>query len=289
MMQYCPFITKSVFLNLLLILVPLGGCAFFQDSPKIEPAIPQEKEWAGKYEILVKESRAEADRLRSELATIKIAAAKNNGKLQLTPGATSVQTEKEVALTSEVQKLKTDILKLQEERDQLRNQNVQLQARSEALPGMRQLVMDIKALQTSVYQLVTKMEILSSDIIQVKNDMAIQEHVLQTVPHKITKRTKTEPREVGDELVPEHASIIVEYGDTLWDIARAHGISVNELKEINDLESDAIYEDQQLLVPRPHSPPSESPTQPAFAATNSNEKSNEVNDHKGAPNAQEAP
>ena len=150
---------------------------------------------------------------------------------------------------------------MQEERDQLRHQNVQLQARSEALPGMRQLVMDIKALQTSVHQLVQKMETLSGEILQVKQDMAIQEHTLQTVPPKLTKLPKTEPREAPHE----RATITVEYGDTLWDIARTHDISVEKLKEMNGLVSDSIFEGQQLEVPLSQSRPSERSPQAELA------------------------
>ena len=270
MMQKFPFTDKTVFFSLLLIFASSGGCALFQEPADVEIKIPQENKDVH-YEVLVKESRAEADRLRSELATMRIAAAKQNGNFQFSENEKNNLRlrDLETELASEVQTLRANNLKLQEERDQLRHQNVQLQARSEALPGMRQLVMDIKALQTSVHQLVQKMETLSGDILQVKKDMAIQEQTLQTVPPKLTKLPKIEPYEAPQE----RATITVEYGDTLWDIARTHDISVEKLKRMNGLVSDFIFEGQQLEVPLSQSRPSEKNPQAELAAKNGEKKS----------------
>jgi LysM repeat protein len=284
MMRDFLFTDKIVFLSLFLIFAPFGGCAYFQKSEEVKIEIPQENN-IDNYEILVKESRAEADRLRSELATMKIAAAKNTGDLQFTQGARSNPRNQEEELASEIQNLKADILKLEEERDQLRHQNVQLQARSEALPGMRQLVMDIKALQTSVHQLVTKMETLSIEIIKIKQDSLQNEKRHSTQPPKLTALPATSPSDSS----PDHTKITVEWGDTLWEIAHAHGISVKELKEMNGLITDSISVDQQLEVPLPHPQPSELDTQAAMATKKSEKESNDVTDNEGAQNAKEGP
>ena len=286
MIKNFPVTDKRVFFSLLFIVASFSGCALFQEPKEAESKIPQENTIEN-YDVLVLESRAEADRLRSELATMRIAAAKQNGNLQFSENEQNNLRlkDQEAELTTEVQTLKANNLKLQEERDQLRHQNVQLQARSEALPGMRQLVMDIKALQTSVHQLVQKMETLSGEILQVKQDMAIQEQPLQTVPPKLTKIPKIEPREAS----PERATITVEYGDTLWDIARAHDISVEKLKEMNGLVSDAIFQNQQLEVPTSQTPPSEMAPQAELAATKGEKKSKGVTNHEEAPKAKEGP
>ena len=284
MMRDFPFTDKTVFLSLFLIFAPFGGCAYFQKSEEVEIEIPQEKN-IDNYDVLVKESRAEADRLRSELATMKITAAKHGGDLQFTQDARGNLRGREEALTSEVQKLKSDVLKLQEERDQLRHQNVQLQARSAALPGMRQLVMDIKALQTSVHQLVTNMETLSTDIVKIKQDRVQNEKRLPTQTVELTALPATGPSDSS----PNRAQITVEWGDTLWDIAQAHGISVQELKEVNGLVSDSIFVDQQLEVPLPQSQPSELDTQAALATKMGEKKSKDVTNNEGAQNAKEGP
>lgn len=41
----------------------------------------------------------------------------------------------------------------------------------------------------------------------------------------------------------------VKYGDTLWDIAVAHGVSVSELKRVNRLSSNKIYTGRVLTIP----------------------------------------
>lgn len=41
----------------------------------------------------------------------------------------------------------------------------------------------------------------------------------------------------------------VRYGDTLWDIAVAHGVSVSELKRANRLSSNRIYTGRMLVIP----------------------------------------
>jgi len=304
MIRQFPFTDKSVVLSLFLIFAPFSGCAYFQKSEEVEIEIPQEKK-IDNYGVLVRESRAEANRLRSELATIKIAAAKNNGNFRPTQGARSNLRHQEEELNSKIEKLKADNSKLQEERDQLRHQNVQLKARSEALPGMRQLVMDIKALQTSVHQLVTKMETLSTDITQVRQDMALQEIPLQTAPPTVTARPVIEPPESVPERtpipdsspdrniipgsVPDRTIITVEWGDTLWDIAQAHNMSVKELKAMNGLVSDSIFVDQQLEVVLPRSGPSKPEPPAALAAQKGEKQSNEVTDNEGAPKAHEGP
>lgn len=41
----------------------------------------------------------------------------------------------------------------------------------------------------------------------------------------------------------------VKYGDTLWDIAVAHGVSVSDLKRVNRLSSNKIYTGRILIIP----------------------------------------
>lgn len=51
------------------------------------------------------------------------------------------------------------------------------------------------------------------------------------------------------EGVHAHAEeVIVKKGDTLWSISQKHGVTVDDLKEWNDLISDIIYPDQSLTI-----------------------------------------
>ena len=69
----------------------------------------------------------------------------------------------------------------------------------------------------------------------------------------------------------ERSVHIVERGDALWEIARAYGVSVAELRVINDLTSDRIYPGQVLRLqasPRPRVPPVAASTPPRSAKSN---------------------
>jgi len=45
-----------------------------------------------------------------------------------------------------------------------------------------------------------------------------------------------------------NGSYVVKYGDTLWDIAQAHGMTVREIKRLNNLSSNKIYVGRRLVV-----------------------------------------
>lgn len=53
------------------------------------------------------------------------------------------------------------------------------------------------------------------------------------------------------EIPYEEKVIVIEQGDTLWDIAKANGISVKELKLANGMTSDNIWIGQELFIPMP--------------------------------------
>ncbi len=59
---------------------------------------------------------------------------------------------------------------------------------------------------------------------------------------------------------------VVRKGDALWSIALAYGVTIDELKRINRLASDVIFEGQTLLVRTP-APATETPLPPAATAT----------------------
>ncbi|MCR5422091.1 MAG: LysM peptidoglycan-binding domain-containing protein, partial [Bacilli bacterium] len=48
--------------------------------------------------------------------------------------------------------------------------------------------------------------------------------------------------------IEDGSTYIVQKGDTLWNIAKKNNISVNELKEINNLDSNTISIGQILKI-----------------------------------------
>lgn len=61
---------------------------------------------------------------------------------------------------------------------------------------------------------------------------------------KVPKLSIEEPPVNNDDIY------IVKNGDTLWSISREFGISVNELKELNNLSSNLLTIGQQLKIKR---------------------------------------
>ena len=57
---------------------------------------------------------------------------------------------------------------------------------------------------------------------------------------------KTTPAEKGTQTTKELAQHVVTPGDTLYSISRAYGLSVTDLKKINNLSADTIYVGQKL-------------------------------------------
>ena len=48
--------------------------------------------------------------------------------------------------------------------------------------------------------------------------------------------------------MPGMIGYIVKEGDSLWKIAKCHYTTVEDIMEMNDLESDMIYPGQRLLL-----------------------------------------
>jgi len=54
----------------------------------------------------------------------------------------------------------------------------------------------------------------------------------------------------ASDVVPDGSgNYMVKRGDTLWEIARAHGVSLNSIKKANNLSSNRIYPGRKLIIP----------------------------------------
>ena len=286
MMNFLRFPHKTPLFVLLIVLASFGGCTH---TPATDDMVqPPDLKSTDHYQVLIREARAEASMLRSELASIKIAMAKQNAELQSSQGAKIALRQREEELASEIQQVKLNVLNMESERDRLRRENSELQARASSVPEIRQLVLDIRALQTSVQQMVNSMQTLSTDITKIKQDMRKNQQRLRKPTPKLTSLPPGSSGTRG-----RNGVVTVSPGDTLWRISRAHRISVKQLKEMNGLTTNDIMVGQKLKVPvsNSSSPKNKSrpDTQVSLEKGKVSGKSKGVKASKGSTNTHEEP
>ena len=286
MMNYFRVPHTILLFGLIIFLASFGGCTH---TPGTDLVQPPDLKSTDHYQVLIREARAEASLLRSELASIKIAMAKQNAELQSSQGAKIALRQREEELASEIQQVKLNVLNMESERDRLRRENSELQARASSVPELRQLVLDIRALQTSVQQMVNSMQTLSTDITKIKQDMLKNQKRLRKPSPKLTALPPGSPSGTRGR----NGLVTVSPGDTLWRISRTHRISVKRLKEMNGLTTNDIVVGQKLKVPVSNSSSpnnsSRPDTQVSLERGKVSEKSKGVQASEGSTNTNEAP
>ena len=94
----------------------------------------------------------------------------------------------------------------------------------------------------SLWSISQKYNINVNDLIKLNNLDNLTLQINQQI--KVPKQNIEEPPTDNEEIY------IVKKGDTLWSISRELGISVNELKELNNLSSNLLNIGQQLKIKR---------------------------------------
>lgn len=84
---------------------------------------------------------------------------------------------------------------------------------------------------------------------------------LGPAPAAPTTSAKPKKEPASDDKKKETAtdSHVVKRGETLWGIARFHGVSVGDLMDLNHLSDSTVRDGQTLKIPRPVSDPALSP------------------------------
>jgi len=80
------------------------------------------------------------------------------------------------------------------------------------------------------------------------SDVIVPGQVLTLKSTTVTAPTVTQPTTTAPTTSTATSTITVATGDTLWKIANANGLTVTELKALNNLSSDYIYPGQSLKV-----------------------------------------
>lgn len=232
------------------LVVALGACVHKPEKTMkaitpVETASPRSQ-----YTVLLQEARVESENLRAELASLKILVAKQLGELHSLRKQSKSVYHREQGQGQELQNIRSQLLSSQAERDQLRKNNMELQGQVASMPHTSQLASDIQTLHGTFQQVMGKLKGLASDITLIKQKMHITKNILK--PQQ-TRLTTTPPTRAGTNKQTPDAKgrILIQYGDTLWNLARTYRVSVDQLKEWNHMTSDSIMTGFPLKVVEP--------------------------------------
>ena len=228
----------------------LGGCA---QKPTKPVTVDSSIEYASKtsqQQVLLQEARTENDNLRAEIGALKILMAKQAGELQSLRGHTQSIQHREQDQGLELQHIRGELLDTQAERDRLRKHNMELEGQVASMPDTTQLVSDIQILNQSFQQIMTSMKQLSTDITLIKQELHRSSGKGQPLQTKLS--APKPPSSSGDRRVPDsQGRIVIQNGDSLWKLSQMYHVSIAQLHEWNDLDSDVIMTGFKIQVTSP--------------------------------------
>ena len=195
--------------------------------------------------------RAELQGLQQELGAARAGQARLDGEMR-----EAQRRAQEAQRAVEVQR--EELVRTREERDRLTAITRELQGQMVELGRLRQQVGEAGRDQSRLQALEQAIEQHTKELAELKDAM-----------QKLSTRSKPKPasgpmaapiyKEVADRpaLAGESAgssgshTVIVERGDTLWDLARRYRVRLADLMTVNNLTSDLIRPGQELILPEP--------------------------------------
>ncbi|HZK43597.1 MAG TPA: NlpC/P60 family protein [Syntrophomonadaceae bacterium] len=84
---------------------------------------------------------------------------------------------------------------------------------------------------------------LETDLIKIGQKLVLKNTTNENI-NPVTKARTATPTITSDS----HKTYVIQTGDNLWSIAKKHNTTVEAIKEINHLTSDALYAGQQLSI-----------------------------------------
>lgn len=254
-------------------ILAVGGCAQKPTKPVAVDSSMGYAAQASQQSVFLQEARSENDNLRAELGALKILMAKQAGELQSLRGQTQSVHHREQDQGLELQNIRGELLDSQAERDELRKHNMELEGQVASMPDTTQLVSDIQSLNQSFHQIMTSMKQLSTDITLIKQEIHRSSGKGQPLQTKLP--ISKPPTSSGDRRMPDsQGRIVIQSGDSLWKLSQMYQVSLAQLHEWNELNSDVIMTGFKIQVTSPIVPqlnsvkfssnPSEEPASPAL-------------------------
>ena len=232
------------------LVLALGACVH-KPAKSMKASIPIEAPSPPpQHMVLLQEAHSDAAILRSEVASLKILMTKQMGELQSLREQSQSVHHREQDQGLQLQNIRSQLLSAQAERDQLRKHNMELEGQVASMPDTSQLVSNIQALRGSVQQMMSSMNGLVSDMRLIKQEMHIPPKNLKPQQTKMATSLPTTAK--TDTLTPDaQGRIVIQEGDTLWQLSRTYQISVPQLQEWNNLSSDLIMTGLRLQITDP--------------------------------------
>ena len=231
------------------LVLALGACGH-KPTKTLKHDIPSAAALPNQQVVLLQEARGEAENLRAELSRLKILMAKQAGELQGLRVQSKSVHHREQDQGLQLQDIRSQLLASQAERDQLRKHNMELEGQVANMPDTTQLVSDLQTLRGSFQQIMNSMKGLASDMQLIKEEMKLT--TTKPKPQQ-TKMTASRPSlAIAGKLAPDtQGRILIQEGDTLWQLSRTYHVSVEQLREWNNLSSDLIMTGLRLQVAEP--------------------------------------
>ncbi|WP_342347172.1 LysM peptidoglycan-binding domain-containing protein [uncultured Nitrospira sp.] len=231
-------------------ILAVGGCAQKPTKPVAVDSLIGYASQATPQQVLLQEARTENENLRAEIGAIKVLMAKQAGELQSLRGHTQSIQHREQDQGLELQHLRGELLNSQAERDELRKHNLELEGQVASMPDTTQLVSDIQLLNQSFQQIMASMKQLSTDITLIKQE--IHRPYGKGQPLKTKLPVPNPPTSSGDRRIPDsQGRIVIQNGDSLWKLSQMYQVSVAQLREWNELNSDVIMTGLKIQVTSP--------------------------------------
>ena len=245
-----PLKRRLLTLGLLCPLLPvLGGCEGLhtttRDLQMVETAARAESQQAQRTLL---DLRAGIQVLQRELGAARAAQARTEGAVR--------ETERQLMEAQQVVDLqREELAQARAERERLVQAGRDMQGQLAELGNLRQQVADaareqgrIKTLEETVEKYAKEM----ADFKAVLRKPAARPRqsptgLGQVMP--IPAGPQNMVLAVGGSATASQRAIIVQRGDTLWDLARKHQVNLMMLKTLNDLETDLIVPGQELVLP----------------------------------------
>lgn len=257
----------------------ISGCA------GIQTGVPSgaSGEVRAQANTMVRELRMELATLRADLAAARISVAKKEAELQALRRQVDEFRKSETDLRQVVESKQADAAALRGEREQLLKVREELQGQLNELAHAREtgqsagagvadtgLLTQVNSLKMTVDGLSSELERIKREYVRAKParnqptssrptgadtkdtgfDLGESGTGRFRLSSESTKNSLAPVRLVDESTIDKHSlRVTVQPGESLWLLARRHGVTIDQLKTLNALMSDHLVVGQPLLVP----------------------------------------